>query len=1303
MKTFYKQIKSQTMVLRILFAAAMLLPAFADAASYTWTGAVSSAWGNASNWSPSTGTPDVGDDVTIVSGSNNPIFTEVAGLNNFTINSGTLNLNGFTLTVSGSANFNGGSINNGAVSCSGTVIFAGTTFSVNVATNSASVSFNGSTFNNPVSITKSGSGSVTSSGGNSFNNTFSLNNTGSGEIILANVNPDSYKQDVSFTNSGSGWVSVAHVATGNSFEGSITFTSTGSSPGIRLGQGGGTSTLASTKLLQIGGSGFSVGDLFLRNLTQSGTTAQSLTLTGTASLSLKTGCTFNANVTFSAPQFFLDGATFNGTANFTKSGAGNNQSLGGNTFNDITTFVNSGTGELLLGVSNPDDFNAAVTFTQSGNQMTYVAHGAAGTDFAQNITVNSTGSSKGVRFGQSGGSATLASGRSILIGGSGFTAGSLRLRNFTQVGTTAQTITLNSGTAAVYLETGTTFNAEVNYKFPQVFLNGATFNNTLTIEKSGSTANIGTGGNTFNSDVTLINSSSAGLTLGSTSADIFNGILIATSNGGSFIQLAHGGSGHQFNGDVVLNSTPSSLGIRFGQGNGTSVLANSKTISIGADGFSNGDLIIRGLTQTGSTAQTLVDFTDAVTLQLETGTTFNGVATFTAPGLILNGATFNTDAVLTKTGDMSSVSEGGNTFNGLLTLESTGLGEWILGSANADIFAQNIIVDNFGSDVIYLADGGSGHQFNGNITMNSTGSSLGVRFGQNGGTSTLANAKSLRIGTSGFNVGDLRIAGLTQVGTTAQVLDTFGSGAELYIESGNTFNGNVTFNCPGIYLNGTTFNGTVNVVKTGGSPNISNGGNVFNGATSIAVTGAGAMFMGGSTGDDFNEDVSFRQTTTFTLFPAYNSNSTFAKSISTEGSSTAISFAASNGRVTFDGTSNQNISGDASMPPDFGYVTVNKPSNRITLMVPIIISNNLTLTSGLILSTSTNLLTVLDNATVSGASSSSHVQGPVKKEGNDAFTFPIGKSGVYRPIGISAPATTGSAFTGTFFFADSDGSYPHSSKDGSLDHLSHCEYWTLDRNAGSSAAVVTLSWNTTSCGVTNLSDLRVARWDGSAWRDHGNGGTSGNTVAGSLTSSGSISSFSPFSLSSSTSENPLPITLIDFSATAVNDEVLVNWATASETNNDYFVVEASADAVIFNEVGRVKGAGNSNAILNYSLIDAQPLQGISYYRLKQVDFNGAFTYSDVQVINRPTLWQNEVVVSPNPVTEVASLLIDPLVYAKPSIDLRDIQGRVVKSFGPVEVRAFEQTKLNMQDVPAGMYFVYVQENGRVVTSRIIRN
>ncbi|MFN5318941.1 MAG: T9SS type A sorting domain-containing protein, partial [Bacteroidia bacterium] len=294
-------------------------------------------------------------------------------------------------------------------------------------------------------------------------------------------------------------------------------------------------------------------------------------------------------------------------------------------------------------------------------------------------------------------------------------------------------------------------------------------------------------------------------------------------------------------------------------------------------------------------------------------------------------------------------------------------------------------------------------------------------------------------------------------------------------------------------------------------------------------------------------------------------------------------------------------------------------------------------------------------------------------------------------------------FTGTFFFADSDGSYPHSSKDASLDHLSHCEYWTLDRNAGTSGAVVTLSWNTTSCGVTNLADLRVARWDGSAWRDHGNGGTSGNTVAGSLTSSGTISSFSPFTLSSSTSENPLPINLVDFSAVAADGTVDVTWTTASETNNDYFVVEASKDAREFNEVATVDGAGNSNAMLNYQIKDSNPFAGVSYYRLKQVDFNGEFTYSDIQAVNTPSLWQNEIIVSPNPVVGTANVLLDPVLYQNPNIEIRDLQGRVVKNIGRVEIKGFNQVQVDMTDMKAGLYFVYVQEAGRVAVSRVIRN
>ena len=1303
MKTHYTLgTTSKTTYFRILILLMAFLPLASKAVSYTWIGGVSSEWGNSANWSPSTGFPDFGDDVTIQSGAFNPVYEEISGLNNFTINSGSLNLAGFTLVISGASNFNGGSVSNGTLNCTGTTIFAGTAISATVSATSSSVSFNGSTFSQPVTVTKTGAGSVTSAGGNTFDGTFTLNNSGSGEIILSNTNPDTYKGDVTFTNSGSGWISASHAASGTSFQGNIIFNSTGSSPGVRLGQGGGTCTLSSTRTLQIGGTGFSAGDLFIKNLTQSGSTAQSLTLTGTASLSIETGCTFNGAVNFTSPQLFLDGATYQSTADFTKSGSGNNQSIGGNIFNGVVTFTNSGSGELILGVSNPDDFNNVVTFNQTGSQTIFVAHGAAGTTFAENIIVNSTGSARGVRFGQAGGTTTLASGKTIEIGLSGFSSGSLRLRNFTQVGSTSQTLSVTSGTAGLHLESGTTFNGDVNFNFPQLVLSGTTFAGTATLEKNGATSNTGTGGNTFSSTTVITNSGSAALIIGSTTGDVYNGALTLNSTGSSSIQLAHGGTGHTFNQNIVLNSSGTSQGIRFGQIGGTSTLANSRTITIGVGGFSSGDLSLRGFTQTGSTSQSLTSFSGNAFLQLESGTTFNGAVTFSAPGINLNGAVFNSTAILTKNGSISSNSTGGNTFNSTVSLINSGTGEWILGSSNPDIFENNLTVENTGSDVIYLADGSSGNEFNGNVELNSTGSSVGIRFGQNSGTSTLATGKVISIGSGGFTSGDLRLAGLTQVGTTAQSLTTFASGTELYLESGTTFNASATFVCPNVYLNGTTFNNTTSITKSGSGPNLSTGGNVFNGITTISSTGSGALYLGSSVADAFNEDVSFRQTTAFTLYPAYNSSTTFAKSISTTGSSTTVNFSAGGGSVVMNGTGNQNISGDVSIPPDFGRLTINKASNRVTLLVPITVSNQLTFVSGRINSSTTYMLTVLDNATVSGASSSSHVSGPCRKEGDDAFTFPIGAGGVYRPIGISAPATTGSQFTGRFYFDDSDATYSHSSKDGSLDHLSHCEYWTLDRNAGSSSVSVTLTWNTTSCGVTNLSDLRVARWNGSMWKDHGNGGTTGNTVAGSIISSSAITSFSPFTLSSSTTENPLPVNLVHFAANPKDDRVEIEWTTVSETNNDYFTVEVSEDAVEFEEVTKVSGAGNSNVTLNYVSYDNRPHSGVSYYRLKQTDFDGKVMYSGIRVVEMTNLWQNEIVVSPNPVVSSAVIRLDPDQFSKPNIELRDLQGRLVKNMGQVEVNPALPMEFDLKEIPAGLYFVQAYENGKTAVRRIVK-
>jgi hypothetical protein len=93
--------------------------------------------------------------------------------------------------------------------------------------------------------------------------------------------------------------------------------------------------------------------------------------------------------------------------------------------------------------------------------------------------------------------------------------------------------------------------------------------------------------------------------------------------------------------------------------------------------------------------------------------------------------------------------------------------------------------------------------------------------------------------------------------------------------------------------------------------------------------------------------------------------------------------------------------------------------------------------------------------------------------------------------------------------------------------------------------------------------------------------------------------------------SPLPVELLSFQGIYENNKVNLYWATASEINNDYFIVESSTDAKSFKTLTVVKGHGNFNGTLKYTAADSQPPLGVAYYRLKQTDFDGKFKYSDV--------------------------------------------------------------------------------------------
>lgn len=198
-------------------------------------------------------------------------------------------------------------------------------------------------------------------------------------------------------------------------------------------------------------------------------------------------------------------------------------------------------------------------------------------------------------------------------------------------------------------------------------------------------------------------------------------------------------------------------------------------------------------------------------------------------------------------------------------------------------------------------------------------------------------------------------------------------------------------------------------------------------------------------------------------------------------------------------------------------------------------------------------------------------------------------------------------------------------------------FWQVDAT-GNPTANLTFSWSPLENAAAGNINPVAQRWTGAAlgW-DLPVSGQSNPSVQSVLVNN--VTSFGPWAISLSSS--PLPIELLTFDA-KLNSENMVDlfWATATEINNDYFTMERSADGKSFESIGIVDGAGNSSRNINYLELDKNPLSGISYYRLKQTDFDGKFTYS--QIVSVEMKKDSKVLASMN-------------IYPNPAIDLVNIQ------------------------------------------------
>lgn len=177
----------------------------------------------------------------------------------------------------------------------------------------------------------------------------------------------------------------------------------------------------------------------------------------------------------------------------------------------------------------------------------------------------------------------------------------------------------------------------------------------------------------------------------------------------------------------------------------------------------------------------------------------------------------------------------------------------------------------------------------------------------------------------------------------------------------------------------------------------------------------------------------------------------------------------------------------------------------------------------------------------------------------------------------------------------------------------------------------------------------------------------------------------------------LPITMLWVKATPNKKEVLIEWATASEINNEVFLVERSLDGIFYEVIGEVAGAGNSNVELAYTFYDKEPAARTAYYRIKQVDFDGKSSLSDVfAVAGLPE--KTQVNVYPNPASERIFIHINQEAFF---ISLVDVNGNEVLNRN-YDAGDQASRELDIASLKSGMYFLKIGDGRSVEVVPIIR-
>lgn len=254
-------------------------------------------------------------------------------------------------------------------------------------------------------------------------------------------------------------------------------------------------------------------------------------------------------------------------------------------------------------------------------------------------------------------------------------------------------------------------------------------------------------------------------------------------------------------------------------------------------------------------------------------------------------------------------------------------------------------------------------------------------------------------------------------------------------------------------------------------------------------------------------------------------------------------------------------------------------------------------------------------------------------------------------------------------------------------------YYDIIANGGTGYGyTVSLAYDSSMLGsVPSSADARLAKYDGTTWTDYPT--SSANPVTGYLNSNVTLNSFSIFTGASAAF--PLPLSGMEISAAAEGAANRINWTALHTTSGDHFLVERSADGQEFSALAEMPATG----AVRYSHLDAQPLTGTSYYRVRLTRADGTVSFSKTVSLRRSATTSGPVVsLSPNPVTDVLRVKVQGALAPDAALILTDVTGRVALT---QNITAAE-TAVDMSRLPAGAYILRIRADGWSESVKVVK-